>query len=165
MTCIDCHTTQDLHGDGNLYSKKSLAVEIECEDCHGTAAAYSTLTSLWGSPLTNLKKEASGIALASKMHGKEYVVPQTKDTIAKGRKLAQVAMGIASHMEKIEYYGCHAQQDLSKSSADGTTGFSQYLIQPHTVISEARTCEDYYASRKAIRLGNGSYNSRVIGLT
>ncbi|MFQ6063396.1 MAG: hypothetical protein ACE5KT_05720 [Methanosarcinales archaeon] len=36
MEGIDCHTSQDMHGDGNLYSKKKHYVEIECEDCHGT---------------------------------------------------------------------------------------------------------------------------------
>lgn len=129
MTCIDCHTTQDMHGDGNIYSKKWQAVEIECEDCHGTAAAYSKLTSSWGNPLTNLKKKDSTIILTSKMDGKQRVVPQTKDAIAKGSKLAQVSMGIASHMDKMECYacharwapqcyGCHAQQDLGKKSSD-----------------------------------------------
>ena len=36
MHCIDCHFRQDSHGDGNLYNEPRAAIEIACEDCHGT---------------------------------------------------------------------------------------------------------------------------------
>jgi hypothetical protein len=29
MECIDCHTANDIHGDGDIYSKKEQAVEVE----------------------------------------------------------------------------------------------------------------------------------------
>jgi len=34
MTCIDCHTSYELMGDGNLYAHKEQQVKIRCEDCH-----------------------------------------------------------------------------------------------------------------------------------
>ncbi|HET6890125.1 MAG TPA: hypothetical protein VFH31_03405 [Pyrinomonadaceae bacterium] len=36
MHCIDCHFRQDSHGDGSLYNEPRAAIEITCEDCHGT---------------------------------------------------------------------------------------------------------------------------------
>ena len=36
MLCQDCHTSIDMHGDGNLFGTTLAQVEIECEDCHGT---------------------------------------------------------------------------------------------------------------------------------
>ena len=36
MLCQDCHTTVDMHGDGNLFGTTLAQVEIECQDCHGT---------------------------------------------------------------------------------------------------------------------------------
>ena len=36
MHCVDCHFRQDSHGDGNLYNEPRAAIEIACEDCHGT---------------------------------------------------------------------------------------------------------------------------------
>ncbi len=36
MLCQDCHTSVDMHGDGNLFGTTLAQVEIECEDCHGT---------------------------------------------------------------------------------------------------------------------------------
>jgi hypothetical protein len=44
LGCVDCHSTQDIHGDGNLYARNWDFVEIECDDCHGTPAAPATLT-------------------------------------------------------------------------------------------------------------------------
>ncbi len=39
MHCIDCHFYQDGHGDTRLYGEVRAAIEIQCIDCHGTAAA------------------------------------------------------------------------------------------------------------------------------
>lgn len=36
MTCQDCHTSTDVHGDGFLAAANLAAVSIECSDCHGT---------------------------------------------------------------------------------------------------------------------------------
>ncbi len=43
MHCVDCHFTQDAHGNGHVYGEVAAAVEIDCADCHGTANAYPTL--------------------------------------------------------------------------------------------------------------------------
>lgn len=36
MACVDCHFRQDAHGNGKLYGEVRNAIEISCEDCHGT---------------------------------------------------------------------------------------------------------------------------------
>jgi hypothetical protein len=43
MHCIDCHFAQDSHGDGNIYGEVAQAVEIGCEDCHGSVDGYANL--------------------------------------------------------------------------------------------------------------------------
>ncbi len=43
MQCIDCHTEQDVHGDGKLYGEMINPVEIYCTDCHGSVAQRSKL--------------------------------------------------------------------------------------------------------------------------
>jgi hypothetical protein len=43
MHCADCHFAQDSHGNGHLYTEVANAVEIDCQDCHGTAEAYPNL--------------------------------------------------------------------------------------------------------------------------
>ncbi len=43
MHCVDCHFSQDSHGNGHLYGEVGHAVEIGCKDCHGTADEYPSL--------------------------------------------------------------------------------------------------------------------------
>ncbi|TCL00782.1 hypothetical protein BXY66_3429 [Shimia isoporae] len=40
LLCQDCHTTVDMHGDGNLPGTTLAQVEVECEDCHGTVSKF-----------------------------------------------------------------------------------------------------------------------------
>jgi hypothetical protein len=44
MHCVDCHFSQDSHGNGHLYGEVAAAIEIDCRDCHGTVDRYPTLT-------------------------------------------------------------------------------------------------------------------------
>jgi len=43
MHCVDCHFRQDSHGDGNLYNEPRAAIEITCEDCHGSIRRRANL--------------------------------------------------------------------------------------------------------------------------
>ena len=43
MHCVDCHFRQDAHGDGNLYNEPRAAIEIQCEDCHGSIRQRANL--------------------------------------------------------------------------------------------------------------------------
>ena len=43
MHCVDCHFRQDVHGDGTLYNEPRAAIEISCEDCHGSIRQRASL--------------------------------------------------------------------------------------------------------------------------
>jgi hypothetical protein len=43
MQCVDCHFAQDAHGDGYMKAEVMAAVEIQCQDCHGTVDKYPEL--------------------------------------------------------------------------------------------------------------------------
>jgi hypothetical protein len=43
MQCVDCHFSQDNHGNGHIYGEVAAAVEIGCKDCHGTVSKYPNL--------------------------------------------------------------------------------------------------------------------------
>ena len=62
MLCQDCHTTIDMHGDGNIFGTTLAQVEIECQDCHGTPDMYP-----WELPLGY--SEEFGEALGSGKRG------------------------------------------------------------------------------------------------
>ncbi len=43
MHCVDCHFSQDAHGNGYIHGEVANAIEIRCNDCHGDADTYPTL--------------------------------------------------------------------------------------------------------------------------
>jgi len=43
MQCVDCHFAQDSHGNGFIYGEAPAAIEIRCDNCHGTAKEYPAL--------------------------------------------------------------------------------------------------------------------------
>lgn len=40
LLCQDCHTTNSMHGNGNIGATTLATIEIECADCHGTPTHY-----------------------------------------------------------------------------------------------------------------------------
>lgn len=44
LSCIDCHGSYELMGDGQHYSHKEQAVKVKCEDCHPAGKPSSTTT-------------------------------------------------------------------------------------------------------------------------
>lgn len=56
MHCIDCHFIQDVHGNTRLQMEVRAAVEIQCADCHGTAAKRPTLRTTGPASYTSSKE-------------------------------------------------------------------------------------------------------------
>ena len=106
MHCIDCHFSQDNHGNGNLYGETRNAVEIDCVDCHGTVRARAALrtsgpaaprgdepgTSLtdlitpFGDPRFVPARGPRGTVIQRSMvtKGLQWTVPQVADSIDPG---------------------------------------------------------------------------------
>jgi len=71
LLCQDCHTSLDMHGDGNISGTTLAQVEIECQDCHGTPDQYP-----WELPLGF--SEEFGRELSSKSRGlSDHPLPET----------------------------------------------------------------------------------------
>jgi hypothetical protein len=133
MTCIDCHGFKDLHGDGNIHSKKEEAVGIDCIDCHGTLTDYATGLDQRNDPIPNLQVNGGNVTLTTKIGGEVLAVDQIAD-IDPATPAGIAMKGIAEHLDgtngtKLECYachskwvpqcyGCHAKQDLRNSGRD-----------------------------------------------
>jgi hypothetical protein len=50
MQCVDCHFSQDAHGNGNLYGETRNAVMVDCVDCHGTPEKPSNIMAYLNPP-------------------------------------------------------------------------------------------------------------------
>ncbi len=137
IECVDCHTSVDVHGDGNIYPTTGNAVEIECVDCHGTptrlpwelpvgygdalqpgetprgilaAEGKEYLLTARGNPFGNVVRKGDKVLLTD-AKGNVHEVPLA-ETAARGREeanpRAHVAMGSVPHTKTLECYSCHA---------------------------------------------------------
>ena len=100
MQCVDCHFKQDNHGNGKLYGEPRNAVEIDCRDCHGTVTQRATLKtsaaaapeggtdlSTLTTPFGQRRFTRQGDDLIQRsmvVQGKQWVVPETIDTVTPG---------------------------------------------------------------------------------
>lgn len=151
MHCIDCHFLQDAHGDGNIYARNWDAIEIECDDCHGTPEALATLVTSGPNGGTNLR--ASGyfriepggdrVQRSRVTPGLEWRIPQVKEAITPGHRRhnprAEAAMGVLAtsgphagenaHIAprggsgRLECYSCHNAFTPSCLSCHFNTNF------------------------------------------
>jgi hypothetical protein len=138
IECVDCHTSIDVHGDGNIYPTTDHAVEIECTDCHGTAQAYpwelpvgygdalvlhpqeprgiyqdagnQYILSARGNPIGNVVRK-NNLGELRDMKGGLHPLPFLK-TMNQDPKwnadLPGVAMARIPHTDTMECYACHA---------------------------------------------------------
>lgn len=73
LLCQDCHTSMDVHGDGNIKGTTLAQVEIECTDCHGTPELFP-----WELPLGRgdefgiPAQKARGLARTRIMSGQQF---------------------------------------------------------------------------------------------
>jgi hypothetical protein len=112
MMCYDCHSSKDIHGDGNIYSKKEEQVAVRCETCHGTPYKPATLMDARGEKLINVDRIGRDIVLTGKYDEDQRYVPDiyrfAKDDVL------PTAMSIPAHLKdianrtKLECYACHA---------------------------------------------------------
>lgn len=121
MECIDCHFFQDLHGDGNIFTRNWDFIEIECVDCHGTAGKLANLRTSGptggndlrqsfdenGVPFFEIASDGSRIQRSRVRDGLTWRIPQVKEAITPGNEhfnpQAQEAMGVRSSTNSKEF--------------------------------------------------------------
>src|SRR5581483_620648 len=105
MHCVDCHFNQDAHGNDKIYGDRRAAIEIACEDCHGSLTKKITKladlkTSGFGAPDGGNKINErtpfgqtrfvlrNGKLFQRSMveQGKEWEVIQVQDTVTPGNE-------------------------------------------------------------------------------
>ena len=155
MLCQDCHTSNDLHGDGFLAGATLGAVEIECQDCHGTTRAYP-----WELPLgysdefstKAAKGKARGVTLSMPEYLKQGTVYDKKDGYllsARGNPLTNVVRqgrDIIVHLasgKDIRLEPLKKLAEEEKLSAHAMTAMDR--IEAHTQKLECYTCHATWA--------------------
>jgi hypothetical protein len=117
MHCIDCHFAQDSHSNGKIVGEVAQAVEIGCEDCHGTVKQRAPLKTsgpaapaggndllLQRTPFGENRFEWRGETLiqrSSVTEGLEWQVKQVRDSITKGHPSYNEKAARAKTVEKL----------------------------------------------------------------
>jgi len=109
LACIDCHTGNEVMGDGHIYSHMRNQVEIRCVDCHGSQGQPPRTkilnpgdeAALWtakvlkmpemigeevgiterGTPVLNLRKEGDKFILRSKLTKADHPCPTIENDL------------------------------------------------------------------------------------
>lgn len=175
MHCADCHFSQDEHGNGQLYAEYGNNIEIECQDCHGTTAAYTNLRTsgpaappggndlLLGTTPFGQRRFVwiNGVLWQRSMVNPDlqWEVVQVKDTITPGhprfnaksqyaKTIKNASGGIAHADAKMTCYACHTSWMTSCSGC--------HLPQEQNVKSTMNHYEGLETRNYA------SYNPQVI---
>ncbi len=155
MLCQDCHTSNDMHGDSFLGGANAAAVEVECQDCHGTTKMYP-----WELPLgfgdefntTQATGEARGLASSVAEYLKKGSVSKPRDgylITARGNPYTHVVKDgtdVIVHLasgKDITLTPLKKLKETKKLSAKGLLAMDS--ISTHTEKLECYTCHASWA--------------------
>ncbi len=110
MHCVDCHTRDDVMGDGTLYRRMEDAVEMRCETCHGTPDAYATGVTAKGAKLPHFVQNADGVFLRSRIDGTLRRMKQSRDIVRPGTRDYNPAAARAMNFDhgRLACHVCHS---------------------------------------------------------
>jgi hypothetical protein len=117
MACIDCHTRDEIMGDGTGYAHYEEALEISCQTCHDKHPGKTRREK----QLTNIEAKQGQFVLTGKIDGKERPLhpPNEKACRYPGHERMTCA---ACHSTWVpQCYGCHAKRDKRETHLDKLT--------------------------------------------
>ncbi len=117
MVCIDCHTRDEIMGDGTSYAHYEEQVEITCQSCHDAQPGMTRKQK----QLNNVSEKQGQFVLTGKIDGKEHPLrpPAPQACIAPEHKRVTCA---ACHSTWVpQCYGCHVKRDKRETHLDKLT--------------------------------------------
>ncbi len=123
MQCIDCHTRNEIMGDGTSYAHYEEQLEISCEVCHSGSPG----TTRKGDVLNNFSNSAEAPSLRGKIDQKVRPLNSPKSGVCDFTPHKRVTCEACHSTWVPQCYGCHVKQDqrrkhLDKLSLEETPG-------------------------------------------
>ncbi len=117
MACIDCHTREEIMGDGNRYAHYEEQLEIRCATCHSKTPG----TTSKNRRLNNLVKDGGDSLLVSKLDGKKHPLhpPRPGDCDYPGHR--RLSCESCHSGWAPQCYGCHLKLDRRETHLDKLT--------------------------------------------
>ncbi|GAB4341191.1 MAG: selenite/tellurite reduction operon c-type cytochrome ExtM [Desulfobulbaceae bacterium] len=124
MSCIDCHTREEIMGDGNRYAHYEEQLEISCEMCHSPDPG----TTRRNRQANNIVRKGDAFVLVGKNDGRERPLnlPKPEACLYPGHKRLTCESCHSTWVPQC--YGCHVKRDdrdthLDKLTLEETTGW------------------------------------------
>ena len=118
MACIDCHTRDEIMGDGKYYAHYEQQLEITCASCHTRGEPGLTRRN---NKLNNIEQADGQVVLIGKLDDKKHQVrPPKKGTCDyAGHKRLSCE---SCHSNWVpQCYGCHVKRDMRETHLDKLT--------------------------------------------
>lgn len=173
LHCVDCHTSRDTMGDGDILPVMDHAVEVECSSCHGTIDKITDLNTTKGRRLANVIEESGLYYLVSKVTGKKHLVKQAKHVIDPMHRHfnSKARASMTSEHGSLECYACHSSwtPNFFGFHFDRNEGFSQLdLISGARTPGRVNTLEKVFATFRHFQLGrnhDGAWGPWMVGFS
>ncbi len=117
MSCIDCHTRDEIMGDGTSYAHYEDQLEISCTVCHADPPAKTRK----GHEMTNITRKGDGYVLTGRLDGKAHPVRPPKKEVCLYPGHRRIACDACHSTWVPQCYGCHAKRDASETHLDKLT--------------------------------------------
>jgi nitrate/TMAO reductase-like tetraheme cytochrome c subunit len=121
MACIDCHTRNEIMGDGVNYAHYEEQLEISCATCHVPAGEIPGLTRK-NEKLNNVGREGGGAwQLTNKINGAKQPLKPPKAGVCDFAGHKRVGCEACHSGWVPQCYGCHVKRDMTETHLDKLT--------------------------------------------
>lgn len=117
MACIDCHTRNEIMGDGTSYAHYEEQLEISCEMCHSATPGKTRK----GDVVTNIFKKDGEFVMQGRVNDKVYPLAEPKKEVCEVDYHKRVTCEACHSTWVPQCYGCHAKRDASETHLDKLT--------------------------------------------
>ncbi len=117
MACIDCHTREEVMGNGSSYAHYEEQLEIGCTVCHSEKPGLTRK----GNKLTNVKKEKGSYILVGRNSDKHYPLKPPGKASCRYPGHRRLTCESCHSTWVPQCYGCHAKRDKRETHLDKLT--------------------------------------------
>lgn len=138
ISCMDCHSGREVHGDGIVYNsmKEANAMVTRCENCHAKISEIKSHT-------------VHGAKVDCKACHERQVVSCTNchfETLFKENK--RMAIPVSGWVFLLNYYGKVTSANMQTFVVDSNKTFLMFAPQhSHSIMAKGRECDECHASR------------------
>ena len=155
LECLDCHSLEEIHGNGNAYTFATEAVKVRCEACHFYGVEVKGRKATLYDPNV----------LAHKLH-RDISCPACHADYYQTCSNCHLETGkfdktTIKEFHLIRYKGLLYPGCVMTTSYGGKTSKSVGVVVPHTITSKARKCGDCHDNESGVFLVG--FDGKLVG--